>query len=249
VFDHVTIRVAERSASERFYETVFVALGVDTTYSTDAFAEWHDFSLTAADRDHPVTRRLHAGFIAPSRAQVDEFWRAGTAAGYADAGAPGPRPQYREDYYGAFLLDPDGNSVEAVHHGGMHHDGKLVVDHLWIRVADLAASTAFYRTIAEPAGLVLRHEDAERTTVAAAGSGGTGSSFTLVAGPPTENLHMAFGRDDDADVRRFHATAIAAGYTDHGVPGERPQYHPGYYCAYVLDPDGNNIEVVNHHRS
>ena len=59
--------------------------------------------------------------MTPSRAHVDEFWRAGTEAGYRDDGAPGPRPQYSPDYYGGFLLDPDGNSAEAVHHGpGVH---------------------------------------------------------------------------------------------------------------------------------
>ena len=60
-----------------------------------------------------MTRRLHIGFAAPSREHVDAFWRAGTEAGYQDDGAPGPRPQYHADYYGAFLLDPDGNSAEA----------------------------------------------------------------------------------------------------------------------------------------
>ena len=97
-----------------------------------------------------MTRRLHIGFAAPSREHVDAFWRAGTDAGYRDDGAPGPRPQYREDYYGAFLLDPDGNSAEAVHHGACRAGG--VIDHLWIRVADVAASSAFYETIGLHAG-------------------------------------------------------------------------------------------------
>jgi catechol 2,3-dioxygenase-like lactoylglutathione lyase family enzyme len=242
VFDHVTIRVADRRASERFYETVLTPLGVDTSYRTDEYAEWQDFSLAEADDDHPATGGLHVGFAAPSREQVDAFWRAGTEAGYRDDGAPGPRPQYREDYYGGFLRDLDGNSVEAVHHGALRHDG--IIDHLWIRVADLAAATAFYRTIAPAAGLDLRHEDPERTTIAGPGRG----SFSLVPGPPTTNLHMAFPSDDDGAVQRFHADALAAGYEDRGAPGERPQYHPGYYGAYVLDPDGNNIELVNHHR-
>ena len=65
---------------------------------------------------------------------------------------------------------------------------------------------------------------------------------------PTENLHLAFPATADADVDGFHR-ATEAGYRDHGPPGERPQYHPGYYAAYVLDPDGNNVEVVNHSRS
>jgi len=62
-----------------------------------------------------VTRGLHVGFRARDRAQVDAFWQAGIDAGYRDDGAPGPRTHYGSTYYGGFLLDPDGNSVEAVH--------------------------------------------------------------------------------------------------------------------------------------
>jgi catechol 2,3-dioxygenase-like lactoylglutathione lyase family enzyme len=243
MFDHVTIRVAAFDVSERFFDTVLTPLGIDATYRRNAFAEWDDFGVTHADDDDDVTRRLHVAFAAPSREQVDAFWHAGVDAGHPEDGAPGPRPQYREDYYGGFLRDPSGNSVEAVHHSAVRRRPDGVIDHLWIRVADLAASTAFYRTIAAAAGIDLRHEGPERSTFA----GRAGGSFTLVPGAPTENVHMAFPGDDDA-ARRFHADAIAAGYRDNGEPGERPQYHPGYYAAYVLDPDGNNIEVVSHNR-
>jgi catechol 2,3-dioxygenase-like lactoylglutathione lyase family enzyme len=241
MFDHVTIRAADRSASERFYDTVLVPLGVERTYATGTFSEWRDFSLAAGDKANPVTRRLHVGFVAPSRDQVDGFWRAGTEAGFADAGPPGPRPEYRDDYYGAFLLDPDGNSAEAVHHGALRRDG--IVDHLWIRVSDLAAANRFYQMIAPHAGLRVKQDTPDRVQFA-----GTSGSFSLVQGTPTEHLHLAFPTDDDGDVRRFHEAAMDAGYRSKGPPGERPQYHPGYYAAYVLDPDGNNVEVVNHHR-
>ena len=242
MFDHVTIRVSDREASEAFYTTVLIPLGVEKSYRTNTFTEWQDFSI-AADGATPPTRRLHVAFVAPTHEQVDEFWQAGTAAGFVSDGEPGPRPQYRDDYYGAFLLDPDGNSVEAVTHGALRWAG--VIDHLWIRVADLAASKRFYETIAPSAGLHLRTDTPERVQFAAAATRG---SFSLVPGEPTEHLHMAFGTGDDGDVQRFHAAALEAGYTDHGPPGERSRYHPGYYAAYVLDPDGNNIEVVNHHR-
>jgi catechol 2,3-dioxygenase-like lactoylglutathione lyase family enzyme len=241
-FDHVTIRAADRAASERFYDTVLTPLGLEMTYRTATFSEWGAFLLTAADADDPPTRRLHVAFAAPSREQVDEFWRAGTEAGYPDDGAPGLRPEYRADYYGAFLRDPDGNSAEAVYHGALAREG--TIDHLWIRVADLAAATRFYETIAPPAGLRLADATPDRVRFA-----GAGGSFTLVPGTPTENLHMAFPTGDDADVQRFHQAATAAGHRDNGPPGERPRYHAGYYAAYVLDPDGNNIEVVNHHRA
>jgi catechol 2,3-dioxygenase-like lactoylglutathione lyase family enzyme len=242
MFDHVTIRVADRAESERFYDTVLLPLGIERTYSTGTFSEWRDFSLTSADEVHPPTRRLHIAFVAPSREQVDAFWRAGTEAGYADDGSPGPRPQYRDDYYGAFLLDAGGNSAEAVNHGALRRNG--IVDHLWIRVADVAAAKRFYETIAPCAGLRLTADAPDRAQFS-----GTSGSFSLVGGTPTEGLHMAFPTDDDAEVRRFHELAIGAGYRGHGAPGERPRYHPGYYAAYVLDPDGNNVEMVNHHRA
>jgi catechol 2,3-dioxygenase-like lactoylglutathione lyase family enzyme len=242
MFDHVTIRVSDRAASERFYDTVLTPLGIDRTYRTPTISEWGNFLLAVPDEEHPGTRRLHTGFIAPSRKQVDDFWQEGTAAGYASDGEPGPRPQYRDDYYGAFLLDPDGNSVEAVHHGALSRDG--VIDHLWIRVAEVAAAKRFYETIAPYAGLRVRTDTPERVSFV----GRSGGSFSLVSGPPTEDLHMAFPTTDDADIQRFHQAATDAGYRDNGPPDERPRYHPGYYAAYVLDPDGNNIEVVNHHR-
>ncbi len=116
MFDHVTIRVSERAASERFYETVLATLGIAKTHSGAQGAEWDDFSVAQAEGEHAVTSRLHVGFAAASREHVDAFWRAGIDAGYRDDGGPGPRPQYSDDYYGAFLLDPDGNNVEVVNH-------------------------------------------------------------------------------------------------------------------------------------
>ena len=242
MFDHVTIRVTDRAASERFYNTVLQTLGIDESYRTRTVTEWRDFMVTGADPEHPPTRGLHIGFAAPDHDRVDAFWQAGVDAGYRDDGAPGPRPGYGPDYYGGFLLDPDGNSAEASHHDNVRRDGGIV-DHLWIRVTDLAAARAFYETIAGHAALRKDHDTPERVQFH-----GENGSFSLLSGTPTEHLHMAFATDDDGDVERFHRTAIDAGYRSNGEPGERPRYHPGYFAAYVLDPDGNNIEVVNHHR-
>jgi catechol 2,3-dioxygenase-like lactoylglutathione lyase family enzyme len=242
VFDHVTIRVSDRPTAVQFYETVLRTLGIQQTSSDDEFSEWDDFSLAAADADNPPTRRLHIGFAAPSRGHVDAFWRAGTDAGYESDGEPGLRPQYSDDYYGAFLLDPDGNSVEAVHHGSLRNGGN--VDHLWIRVSDVDAATRFYETVGPAAGFRVGSESAERTQFAC-----VSGSFSVIAGEqPTEHVHLAFSASDDETVDRFHREATAAGYLDNGAPGEREVYHEGYYAAFVLDPDGNNVEVVNHNR-
>jgi catechol 2,3-dioxygenase-like lactoylglutathione lyase family enzyme len=242
VIDHVTIRATDRAASERFYETVLPVVGLGQRYSDEHGAEWGDFSLGQASAEKPPTRRLHIAFTVPSRDVVVEFWRVGTEAGYRDDGAPGPRPQYSESYYGGFLLDPDGNSAEAVHHDDVDERGPI--DHLWIRVADVEASTRFYETIAPHAGFSLHH-----TRQGFAHFKTDRASFSLVDdGAPTENLHLAFGASDDEAVDAFHRAATEAGFRDNGPPGERAVYHPGYYGAFVLDPDGNNIEVVNHNR-
>jgi catechol 2,3-dioxygenase-like lactoylglutathione lyase family enzyme len=123
----------------------------------------------------------------------------------------------------------------------MRKDGNI--DHLWIRVSDVAASKQFYETVAPHAGFRLRLDTPERAAFA-----GSSGSFSVVAGTPTQHLHMAFHADDDETVRAFHRAAVEAGYRDNGLPRERPLYHPGYFGAYILDPDGNNIEVVNHNR-
>lgn len=112
----MTIRVSGRGASERFYDTALGTLGIEKTRSGEHFAAWGDFSLAQTSAESPVTRRLHIAFVAPSREQVDEFWRIGSEAGYRDGGKPGLQPQYSPDYYGSFLLDPDGNNIEVVNH-------------------------------------------------------------------------------------------------------------------------------------
>jgi catechol 2,3-dioxygenase-like lactoylglutathione lyase family enzyme len=244
VFDHVTVRASDRAATERFYLTVLGALGIEQSHSLAEFAEWDDFSLAAAASPSQTTRGLHIGFAAASREAVDEFWRAGSAAGHADDGAPGPRPQYREDYYGSFLLDPDGNSAEATWHGALRSGG--VIDHVWIRVADPGSARAFYELLAAHAGLRVTLDDGERLRFS--GDPPHHGSLSLVRGAPTRNAHIAFPAADDAAVRAFHRAMLVAGHRDLGAPGERASYHPGYYAAYVADPDGNNVELVNHNR-
>jgi catechol 2,3-dioxygenase-like lactoylglutathione lyase family enzyme len=245
VFDHVGIAVADLAASERFYRTVLSVLGVEPSHADAELVEWEDWDIAPTDREHPVTRGLHVGFRAPSREAVDAFWQAGIDAGFRDDGAPGPRAIYGPDYYGGFLLDPDGNSAEAVHGERSSPAPPGRVDHLWIRVADLEASKRFYATIAPHAGIHRGDDEPGRVQFT-----GTDYSFSLIDDerPLTEHVHFAFPAGDDATVRAFHAAALAAGYEDHGGPGERPVYHPGYYGAFVLDPDGHNVEVVNHNR-
>jgi catechol 2,3-dioxygenase-like lactoylglutathione lyase family enzyme len=245
VFDHVGIAASDLAASERFYRTVLSALGVEPSHADAELVEWEDWDVGPVDADHALTRGLHIGFRARDRAQVDAFWQAGIDAGYRDDGAPGPRAKYGPTYYGAFLLDPDGNSAEAVLYDRESHVPVGQIDHLWIRVRDVAASRRFYETIAPHAGLRVTVDQPDRVQLS-----GSDYSFSLVHDerPLTEHVHIAFPAGDDATVRDFHEAAVAAGYEDNGGPGERLIYHPGYYGAFVLDPDGHNIELVNHNR-
>jgi catechol 2,3-dioxygenase-like lactoylglutathione lyase family enzyme len=246
MLDHVTIRAADQEASRRFYNLVFPVLGFGPVQAGEAFYEWGDYSVAQADDEHPVTRHLHIGFAAPSRDDVDSFWRAGIDAGYRSDGEPGLRPQYNPSYYGGFLLDPDGNSVEACC-GFREEPGGPMIDHVWLGVRDLALSRRFWETVAPALSLEVTEDR------------GSGSRFHVWAGdrsfalvadgrPPAENVHLAFPVPSDEAVAEFHRVATGAGYRDNGGPGERPEYHSGYVGAFVLDPDGNNVEAVNHNR-
>ena len=240
VFDHVGVSVSDLEASRRFYQLALARLGYGEPYRGDWFYEWEDLAIGHED-DRPLTRNLHLALVAHSREEVDAWWQAMTAAGYPDEGAPGPRPQYSPTYYGAFVRDPDGNSVEAVHHGEPR-GGENRLDHLWIRVHDLVESRLFYETVAPTVGLRVHDGAPDRFHVTSGGR-----SFALVRDEPvTENVHLAFPAVDRASVDAFHAAAIEAGFRDNGAPGERLEYHVGYYGAFVLDPDGNNLEAVFH---
>ena len=116
------------------------------------------------------------------------------------------------------------------------HAGRLL-DHLHLRVSDVGASKRFYAGALAPLGLGITSE----------GEGWFSADelFVSADGPPTSGLHIAFQAEDRDAVERFYAAALAAGGRDNGAPGER-SYHPGYYAAFVLDPDGTNVEAVYH---
>jgi catechol 2,3-dioxygenase-like lactoylglutathione lyase family enzyme len=238
MFDHVTIRVSDLAASKAFYSRVLAA-----EPKGDEFLEWDDFSIAPVEENRPLTRHLHVAFAAPSHDEVDAFWRRGVEAGYRSDGEPGLRPQYDPNYYGSFLLDPDGNSAEAC--CGFRKGGDSPIDHLWIGVGDVGESRRFWETVAPVLGLGLSEPGEQRFHIYA-----RDRSSALVADgrPPTEHVHLAFSVADDETVAEFHRIATAAGFRDNGGPGERPEYHAGYVGAFVLDPDGNNVEAVNHNR-
>jgi catechol 2,3-dioxygenase-like lactoylglutathione lyase family enzyme len=118
---------------------------------------------------------------------------------------------------------------------GEAHGGRLL-DHLHLRVRDLEASKRFYRAVVAVLGLELGERE---------GAFWVDELFVSDDGPATANLHLAFQAPDRETVHRFHEAALGAGGRDNGGPGER-HYHPGYYGAFALDPDGNNVEAVYH---
>jgi catechol 2,3-dioxygenase-like lactoylglutathione lyase family enzyme len=240
VFDHVAIRVRDFGASGDFYR---LALGEPRFDDGSAFTAWGNFIIARSSEERPVAKRLHIGFGAHDRSEVDSWWERLTGAGYVSDGAPGERPAYHETYYGAFVLDPDGNSAEYVHHHNVSPEAS-VIDHLWLRTPSVENARRFYETVAPAVGLRLVHDEPDRVRF----TDGVGS-FSFVHGDEaTENVHYAFGVGDRAAVDEFHRLATSAGYRDNGAPGERPEYHSGYYGAFVLDPDGHNVEAVFHDR-
>ncbi len=240
MIDHVGIRLPDLEAARDFYARTLEVLDGPEPFEGGGFVEWNDFAIGQEAAERPATRRLHIGFRADSRRQVDDWWHAMIELGHQDDGPPGPRPAYGSDYYGAFIIDPVGNSVEAVNNGNRRHSG--VIDHLWLRCLDLDAATRFYETVCPTvAHTVERYEG--RTQIR-----GSGATFSIVEGQPTENLHLAFEAPDKETVDSFHRAGIQAGYASNGAPGERREYHAGYYGAFLIDPDSQNIEAVFHDR-
>jgi catechol 2,3-dioxygenase-like lactoylglutathione lyase family enzyme len=115
VIDHVSLSVGDAQASTRFYKTVLEPLGIPPIWESERGAQLAN--LVVVERE-PLSGPTHVAFVAGSREEVDAFHRAGVEAGFRDNGPPGVREQYSSEeagrYYAAFLLDPDGNNVEAV---------------------------------------------------------------------------------------------------------------------------------------
>ncbi len=240
MFDHVVLRVADVGAAERFYSATLAELGILEDDRDQEFISFGGFSIAPATAARPATHGVHLGFCAQDAAAVDAFWQAGIDAGFGSDGPPGLRPQYAEDYYGAFLLDPDGNSIEAVHHGKLRTSG--TIDHLWLRVEDVAAARAFYDAIAGPSGFERVADEPWLVRYRARTGGG---SMTITTGPPiTRGVHLAFPATEQQAVADFHQAALGVGGEDDGPPGARPHYGADYYAAFVTDPSGQSVELV-----
>ncbi len=125
-----------------------------------------------------------------------------------------------------------------------------MLDHIGLAVADMERARAFYQAALKPLGVdVVMEVTADETGGAAhAGFGKDGQPFFWIGtgAKPTGGTHVAFAAGTRAEVDAFYRAALAVGGRDNGAPGLRPHYHRNYYGAFVLDPDGNNIEAVCH---
>lgn len=124
-----------------------------------------------------------------------------------------------------------------------------MIDHITVGITDFARSVAFYDRAFAPLGVrrLFDVPEAQSGGAKVTGYGDDRPWFWLaeesaVTGP----MHVAFRANNHADVDAFHVVAVRAGGIDNGQPGLRPHYHPDYYAAFVLDPDGHNIEAVCH---
>jgi catechol 2,3-dioxygenase-like lactoylglutathione lyase family enzyme len=117
------------------------------------------------------------------------------------------------------------------------------LDHMSLAVEDVERSRRFYEAALAPLGMRLVADHGEEC---AFGPGDADDFWSVAGGPTRPPLHLAFAAGEREPVHAFHAAALAAGGRDNGAPGLRPQYHAGYYAAYVFDPDGHNVEAVCH---
>lgn len=119
-------------------------------------------------------------------------------------------------------------------------------DHVKFGVSDFAASKAFFLKALEPLGVAVVSEGAPTYGVELSPADGKVSLCLFQTDEKPAHLHLAFVARNRQQVDAFHRVALAAGGSDHGAPGLRPHYHPNYYAAFVIGPDGHNIEVVCH---
>jgi catechol 2,3-dioxygenase-like lactoylglutathione lyase family enzyme len=119
-----------------------------------------------------------------------------------------------------------------------------MIDHVQLRVKNFEQSRNFYARALEPLGYSVQSDDPASKS---AGFGTKkGIDLWIGEGTPVTRIHIAFRTQDRKAVRQFHAAALEAGGKDNGAPGPREDYSPTYYAAFVLDPDGNNVELVCH---
>ena len=178
------------------------------------------------DSGRPVARGRWKPVLQASGARVAEaptpaYWTNGAEP--IRYGAPAPRASEAKTVEGGIRL-------------------WSMIDHISLNVSDAKASRAFYESALAPLGYRVLMEFEGMYGLGAQ----TGPDLWLVPAESPTPVHLALTAESTQQVDDFHRAALAAGGADNGAPGERPHYHPGYYGAFVLDPDGHNLEAVFH---
>ena len=254
--DHASVGVADLAASMRFYDAALAPLGARRRFRDGDYVAWGTGAVNGhfavSRRPYPMPQNAaHTCFAAGSREEVAAFHAAALAAGGTDNGQPGYRPQYSEDYYGAYVLDPDGNHLGVVARlkpESASTPRARIIDHLSIGTDDLPESSRFYDALLAPLGVrrlrtrpdyVMYGTELHDTTFILA------EPDDLAAGTlPQPGFHACFSADSRESASRFHAAGLRAGARDNGAPGHRPDYAIDYWGAFLIDPWGNRIGVV-----
>ncbi len=265
MFTHITFGTNDRPRAEAFYAAVLPALGLKLVESAEAF-----FAYARDEKSRPTleinppfdglpatwSNGFHVALLARDEAAVQAFHAAALAAGGGDEGAPGLRPDYAPDYYAAYVRDPDGNKLQAVHYLEGREAGPCgdVISHVTIGSNDLERSRGFYEEML--AALGLERLLAEETPGEDFAFGQAGTQLPILylqkpfdGRPATwgNGTHVSFDAQTRQAVRAFHEKALALGGSDDGPPGLRPHYHGDYYAAYVRDPEGNKLQAYCRH--
>lgn len=256
-FAGVTLGADDLARARRFYDAALAPLGLAPLVVRQAEAGYGRAGgeavvwLLRPFNGLPATwgNGTHVAFLAASREAVDGFHAGGLAAGGSDEGAPGLRPHYGDDYYGAYLRDPVGNKLQAVCYLGQ--DPAIAAaepfSHVTLGCNDLERARAFYDPAMAALGLARVVDEAELSY----GYGPAGSRLpwvyahrTFDGRPATwANGFQAMWRaGSPAEVEAFHAAGLANGGLDEGGPGPR-LYREGYFGAYLRDPDGNKLHA------
>jgi catechol 2,3-dioxygenase-like lactoylglutathione lyase family enzyme len=145
----------------------------------------------------------------------------------------------------SFAISPPGTVGVGIHIGaGPHTSGELMFDHVVFGVSDYAASKAFFLEALEPLGVAVVLEGP--LGVELSPPKGKASLCMFQTEEKPAHLHLAFTAENRQQVEAFYRAALESGGKDNGAPGLRPRYHANYYAAFVIGPDGHNIEVVCH---
>ncbi len=196
---------------------------------------------------------FHIAWVATDKAAVKAFHATALAHGGSDAGAPGHRPHYSDDYFAAYVRDPDGNKLQAVFYedGRVAGPGGTNVSHVTLPFDDLEAGLGFYEPVFASLGIDRHHSASEPGDLYAFSRNGVDLPVAYVQRPFNGKLaaygngqHVSFFAKTRTHVDQFFETALAHGAQDDGPPGVRAAYTQPYYAAYVRDPSGTKIQAV-----